>query len=122
VLLSSHLLDEVERTCDEVAILAEGRLIAHESIAELARREAPLEIVCDDPTLALATLCGRADVAHAARLEHDRLAVTLAHDARVGEVVRALVLAGVGVERVERARHTLEDRFLALTSTIGDAR
>ena len=44
VLLSSHLLDEVERTCDEVAILAEGRLIAHESMAELAARETPLEI------------------------------------------------------------------------------
>jgi ABC-2 type transport system ATP-binding protein len=122
VLLSSHLLDEVERTCDEVAILAEGRLIAHESIAELARREAPLEIACDDVALALATLCGRGDVTAAERLDGDRLAVMLAKDGSVGAVVRALVLAGIDVERVERTRHSLEDRFLALTSTTGDAR
>jgi ABC-type multidrug transport system ATPase subunit len=122
VLLSSHLLDEVERTCDEVAILAEGRLIAHESIAELARREAPLEIVCDDVELALATLRARPEVAIAERLGDDRLAVTLADDGTAGQIVRALVHAGIEIERVERTRHSLENRFLALTSTIGDAR
>jgi ABC-2 type transport system ATP-binding protein len=122
VLLSSHQLDEVERTCDEVAILAEGRLIAHESLAELARRETPLEIACDDVALALATLCAQADVTFAERLGDDRLAVTLAEDGTVGQIVRALVHAGIEIERVERTRHTLEDRFLALTSTIGDTR
>ena len=119
VLLSSHLLDEVERTCDQVAILSEGRLIAHESMAELATREMPLEIACDDVTRALATLSGRADVAFAERRGSDRVAVTLAGAGSAAAIVRALVLADIEIERVERTRETLEDRFLALTSTIG---
>ena len=58
----------------------------------------------------------------AERLGDDRLAITLAEDGTAGQIVRALVHAGIEIERVERTRHTLEDRFLALTSTIGDAR
>jgi ABC-2 type transport system ATP-binding protein len=119
VLLSSHLLDEVERTCDEVAILAAGRVIAHESMAELAGREAPLQIACDDVPLALATVAALGDVRSAERLGDTRLGVSLVDDGSVGEVVRALVLAGIAIDRVERSRHTLEDRFLALTTTNG---
>ncbi len=119
VLLSSHLLDEVERTCDEVAIMAEGRLIARESLADLARPSAAIEIACDDPSLALSTLSGRRDVMAADALDGSRLSVTLTADGAVADLVRALVLAGVAVARVEPVRHTLEDRFLALTSTPG---
>ncbi|MEO9174872.1 MAG: ATP-binding cassette domain-containing protein [Gaiellales bacterium] len=122
VLVSSHLLDEVERTCDQVAIMAGGRLIAQESIADLASREAPVEIVCDDPFLALATLSGSSDVTVADRLDDTRLAVTLSEHGSIAAVVRSLVLAGIEIDGVERARHTLEDRFLALTSTTGDPR
>jgi ABC-2 type transport system ATP-binding protein len=38
VLLSSHDLDEVERLCDRVAIIRDGRLVAIEHVAELTRR------------------------------------------------------------------------------------
>jgi ABC-2 type transport system ATP-binding protein len=57
VLLSSHELDEVERVCDRVAIVREGRLVAVERIRELlgkARRSASVELA--DPTALAAEL------------------------------------------------------------------
>ena len=50
VFLSSHLLDEVEKTCDAVAMIDQGRLIAQGPIAELlSGARAELVIDCDDP-------------------------------------------------------------------------
>jgi len=69
VLLSSHELDEVERVCDRVGIVRDGRLIAVERIDDLlgkARRTATLEL--SDPSDLVADLRGLSGVAdlHAA--------------------------------------------------------
>ena len=69
VFLSSHLLDEVEKTCDAAAIIDRGRLIAQGPIAELLlggeRRE--LDVGCDDSHAALDLLDGHPSVARGAR-------------------------------------------------------
>ena len=39
VLLSSHLMTEVEQICDRVGVISRGRLVAEGTVAELARRE-----------------------------------------------------------------------------------
>ena len=50
VMLSSHLLDEVERTCDAVAIVDRGRIVRQGPISELlAGSSLELEIGCSDP-------------------------------------------------------------------------
>jgi ABC-2 type transport system ATP-binding protein len=121
VLLSSHQLDEIERTCDTVAILDAGRIVTQGPIAAIAGTEPLLEIGCDDAGRALAALAGLAAVGSAEPLGDTAVRVTLTASADASGVVRALVLAGVGVDRVEPARQSLEERFLALTSALGDS-
>src|SRR5579872_7382750 len=57
VVLSSHLLDEVERTCDAVAIVDRGRVIRQGPISELlAGASVEVEVQCSEPDRARALL------------------------------------------------------------------
>jgi ABC-2 type transport system ATP-binding protein len=112
VLLSSHLLAEVEQVCDRVGVLQHGRLIAQGTIAELrgqgklVLRAAP----ADRARAVLAGLLGADSVA----LEDGvfRLAVD---QARAGEINRRLVLENVDVTELRVAERSLEDVFMQLT-------
>ena len=66
VFLSSHLLDEVEKTCDAAAVIDRGRIVAQGPIAELVQDEHnELDIGCDDRHAALDLLDGHPAVAAA---------------------------------------------------------
>jgi ABC-2 type transport system ATP-binding protein len=126
VFLSSHLLAEVERICDRVAIVDHGRLIAEGTLDELRSGGDKLLVVgCDDADRALALLDGNPAVA-AASLADGELRVTLvevADDegrASAAAVNRTLVEAGVAVHRLEPVEATLEQRFLEITSRLGE--
>jgi ABC-2 type transport system ATP-binding protein len=119
VFLSSHLLDEVERTCDMVAIVDQGRIVRQGTIAEIADGDGrALAIQCDDHAAAMAVLAQRRDVESTGERD-GALRVVLAAGADPAELNRALVIAGIGVRRLEPARISLEDRFLELTSSPG---
>jgi ABC-2 type transport system ATP-binding protein len=118
VFLSSHLLDEVEKACDAAAIIDGGRIVRSGPIAELTRSQhADLVIGCDDPQRALELLSGAPGVL-AARLSADVLRLRLRGFGDGAELNRRLVLAGIGVSRLEPAHETLEQRFLEITSRL----
>jgi ABC-2 type transport system ATP-binding protein len=119
VFLSSHLLDEVEKTCEAAAVIDSGRLIASGSIASLvAGGERELDIGCDDPRLALDVLDGFASIVSAHELP-DGVRVTLAPEGSAAAVNAELVGAGVAVFRLQPVRESLEHRFLEMTSRVG---
>lgn len=119
VFLSSHLLDEVEKTCDAAAVIDSGRLIASGSIASLvAGGERELDIGCDDPHLALDLLDGHPSVISAHEVP-DGVRVTLAAESDAAAVNAELVRAGVAVFRLAPVRESLEHRFLEMTSRVG---
>ena len=121
VFISSHLLDEVEKTCDAAAIVDRGKVIVQGPIAELAqgggvRNELILSV--DDVELALTTL-GASELVGDARRSDEGLRVELVGDPQTASEVNAtLVRAGVGVMRLEPVRHSLEQRFLEVTSRL----
>jgi ABC-2 type transport system ATP-binding protein len=122
VFISSHLLDEVEKICDAAAIVDRGKVIAQGPIAELTRggdgARNELIVGVDDVELALATLTASELVREAHRSD-EGLRVELAGDPRTASAVNAtLVRAGVGVMRLEPVRHSLEQRFLEVTSRL----
>jgi ABC-2 type transport system ATP-binding protein len=126
VFLSSHLLAEVERICDRVAIVDQGRLIAEGTLDELRSGGDKLLVVgCDDPARALALITGSPAVT-AARVENGVLHLTLVEVDDDGgrssavAVNRALVAAGLAVYRLEPVAATLEQRFLEITSRLGE--
>jgi ABC-type multidrug transport system ATPase subunit len=121
VFLSSHLLDEVEKTCDAVAIVDKGRVITQGPIAELARGTGGVEVILgvDDVELALTTLQAEPLVAQAQRSDEGLRIILEGTADTVAEINARLVAAGVGVRRLEPVRHTLEERFLEITTALG---
>jgi ABC-2 type transport system ATP-binding protein len=125
VLLSSHLLDEVERICDQVAIVDRGHVVMQGSIAELAAGgERTILVATGDDERALAILSEHRAIACAAA-EPDGIRVTLHPDveaeAASDDIGRRLVLAGLAIRRFEPARASLEQRFLEITSRLEEA-
>ena len=123
VLLSSHLLDEVEKVADYVAIVDRGQVVLQGSIADLrAESEQTILVSTNDEAGALAVLVLDAVVCAAERTQEGIL-VTLRRGldpaAATGEVTRRLVEAGVDVRRVEPVQTSLEQRFLAITTRLG---
>jgi ABC-2 type transport system ATP-binding protein len=125
VLLSSHLLDEVEKTCDLAAIVDLGRVVAQGTIHELVRGgPRAIDIVCHNPIDAARLLAAMPGVTRAADHEGS-LRVTLGPDAPVDrEIVTALLRRlldhGVAVEKVAPVAVSLEDRFLTMTTRLED--
>jgi ABC-2 type transport system ATP-binding protein len=125
VLLSSHLLDEVEKTCDLVAIVDEGRVVAQGTIGEITRGgQRAIDIVAHSPVEAATLLASVPGVLRATDHEGG-LRVTLSPEAPVDrEIVTALLRRlldnGVDVERVAPVRSSLEDRFLTMTTRLED--
>jgi ABC-2 type transport system ATP-binding protein len=122
VLFSTHVLADVERICDRVAILNHGRLVVEGPLAELLDRYAlPVYRIEPEPGqgVALEVLADRlrtADWVTGVGIEHGILTLAVADPARAAhEVLPAVAAAGVGVISVARARPTLEDVFLRLT-------
>jgi ABC-2 type transport system ATP-binding protein len=120
VFISSHLLDEVEKICDAAAIVDRGKVITQGPIAELAGGGARHELIVgvDEPERALALLESVAEVREARRSD-EGLRVVLDDGPEGAAVVNAcLVRAGVAVTRLEPVRHSLEQRFLEVTSRL----
>ena len=119
VFLSSHLLDEIEKTCDAAAIVDRGRVIAEGPIDELVRGErSELAIDVDDPWVARELLEDHHAVTNV-RVTDGELFVTLRGDDGAAAINADLVNAGVGVSRLEPVRESLEHRFLEITSRLG---
>jgi ABC-2 type transport system ATP-binding protein len=117
VFLSSHILDDVDRVCDQVAILAGGRLIVQETITRLKERYAQptfvIEVAEDAAPLA-ASLAAHSWIAsatvdgRAVRV----LARELAHAER--ELPRLALAGGYTLTRYEQVLPSLEDVFVRL--------
>ena len=125
VLLSSHLLDEVERTCDFAAIVDDGRIVAQGSIGELVGGGTrSIDFVCANPVDAARLLAAVPGVTRASDHEGS-LRVTLSPEAPVDreivtELLRRLLDHGVAVERVASVPTSLEERFLTMTTRLED--
>jgi ABC-2 type transport system ATP-binding protein len=124
VFLSSHLLDEVEKTCDAAAIVDRGKIVTQGPIAELAQggdgARHELIVGVDDVEQALATLQGSELVREAQRSD-EGLRVVLSGAPESAALVNArLVGAGIAVMRLEPVRHSLEQRFLQVTARLDE--
>jgi ABC-2 type transport system ATP-binding protein len=117
VILSSHLLGEVEQTCTHVVIMHEGRRLAAGPVAEIIGDAGALMVGTPEPEHAVAVLRAM-DGIDAAEPHPD--GVLVHHDGvPPSAVVAALVGAGVPVDRVGPSGR-LEDAFLALIAAPGN--
>jgi ABC-2 type transport system ATP-binding protein len=119
VFLSSHLLDEIERTCDDVAIVNRGAVVAQGGIgALLAEGRRGLVVQVDRPEAARAVLAPIPAIRGVELGPRHRILVDVdpIDDHAAIQVSRILVEAGVGVAGLWPQVETLEQRYLALTA------
>ena len=123
VVLSTHILTDVERVCDRVAILNFGSLVIEAPIDDLLERYA-LPVYQVDPEPGQPDAIGRLTAAlrdqpwvRELRVEHGLLRVFVRDPAVAGPALLP-ILAGTGVTLAgfERARPSLEDVFLHLVA------
>ena len=119
VMLSSHLLDEVEKTCDFVAIVDQGEIVAQGPLEEMRGDGQPRVVIGVDEPAARALLAGVPGVTEVAEQE-GLLHVSLQDLDLVPELNRRLVEAGIAVRRLEPVQASLEERFLSITSRLAD--
>ena len=116
VIVSSHLLGEVEQTCSDVVVMARGRLIAAGPVAELAGETNELTIEVTDVEAAVHAVL-RLDGAEAAILAEATIRVLPSRNSPES-VVAAITAAGIGIRSVTRGRH-LEETFLSMVGSEG---
>ena len=113
VLLSSHLLTEVQEICDRVGVISRGRLITEAPVSEL-RGGSRLLVRADPADMALAVAMRLAGD-DAVTVSGDRLEVRL-DPLRAAELTRALVRAGADVHEVRPSERSLEEVFFEMTT------
>jgi ABC-2 type transport system ATP-binding protein len=120
VVLSSHLLAEVEELCNRVAIVRAGRIVYEGEIAALKRgagTEYGLSTTDDERALAVCRAQpGVADV----QVKHGKITF-IADAAAAAQLSQALVEAGALIQSLAPQTVTLEDLFFSLTEGVGSA-
>ncbi len=132
VIISSHILPEIEVTCDRVLIINQGRVVAQGTPAELRREifghstyRIDLAGNPDQLTAALASVDATIRLTTQTDLDRDgfrRVTLTTNREEDLGEaLLRNLLANGTRVRALSRAHPTLEDVFLAATRRSWDA-
>lgn len=110
ILLSSHLLNEVEQLCTRIAVLNQGRKVFEGLLAEARQTQDWVRLRVDDFGRAVKALRGEKLVVD----ERDGQLIALAPGVGTDQVVRRLVEQGTAVYEVAREEQTLEDFYLEL--------
>lgn len=117
VLVSSHMLSEIDQMATQVGIINNGKMIFQDSIECLRQKQKPLlKVGVSDVLKANEILKGRKLKAN---LQGDFLWLSQTEPAFVSEINSILVHSGVSVYRLEEVKRTLEEIFLELTGTEG---
>jgi ABC-2 type transport system ATP-binding protein len=118
VFFSTHILSDVERVCDTVAILHEGRVVTQAPIGELKSRYGTSKLVVgvtEGADALMASFAAEPWAADVARGDNGSIEITVADLASARHAVPAMVTAaGVGLTRFESGEVSLEEVFVDL--------
>jgi ABC-2 type transport system ATP-binding protein len=116
ILISSHILAEMQQICSSVAIIKQGRLIKEAAVDELITQSGhhEMSVRVNSPDKALSLLWSQ-PWGRSAHMDADGTIITPAPDNKAGGLVQFLVQSGFGVETVKARESNLEQIFLDLT-------
>ena len=110
ILLSSHLLNEVEQLCTRITVLQQGRKVFAGSVAEVKAARGKVALKTPDFTNATRLLRERGLITATA----EERFITLAEGRTTAEIIHALVSQGIAVEGIWQHEQTVEDFYLGL--------
>lgn len=117
VFLNSHLLSEVEITCDRVAFIKHGQVLTTKPLQVLMEGEVSVTVQAHGLTPEIVQ--GLQRWSQNVRLDGDHLSLTLAGEATLPEINRYLVTAGAEVYAFQPQKVSLEDLFIQIVGTDG---
>ncbi len=117
ILLSSHLLSEVEQLCTRIAVLREGRKVFEGTLEETKRRNQWVRLRVGEFAKAASELSRLGLITD----QRDGERVALAASVETDQVVRQLVGQGIAVFEIAREADTLESFYLSLMSETRNA-
>jgi ABC-2 type transport system ATP-binding protein len=117
VFLNSHMLSEVEITCDRVAFIKFGQVLQVSPLQSLVEGELTVQIRAHGLTPEVAAGLGR--WSSQVRLDGEHISLTLSSDADLPAVNRYLVEQGVDVYALQPQHMSLEDLFIQIVGTDG---
>ena len=112
VFLNSHLLSEIEITCDEVVFIRDGEVVASRDLRTPDATE--VRVVVRARKLTRETIAGLAPWTASALLEEEQLTVTTRSQDVLPDILRHLVTAGADVYQFTPQRLSLEELFLQI--------
>ncbi len=115
VILSTHILSEVQATCDRVQIIRAGELIYNASIESLERGHEHSVRIALRAVVEADTLLALAGVDHVERLDDDRFRLFIAPEADTDLLVETAVRENWGLYELVPEQQSLEDLFIELT-------
>ena len=120
VIVSSHLLSEMEMMCDRIGIIQNGKLIDVQHISDFVQgKEKVYEVEVDDPDKAkriLKSIYPELPI----QVTENRVFLSLVREG-IPEMVKGLVRKDINIFAVREVTKTLEDRFLEVTEYKGGA-
>lgn len=116
VIMASHILDEVEKICDHVAIIKNGKLLAAGPIGAIMSNDTTLEIDAVDKTKLLSVLVNHPNVKKMLP-DKDWMECLIDENVSIGEFSRSLYEQGIIPTRFVARKRKLEEEFLQITST-----
>lgn len=124
VVLSSHVLEEVERVCDNVVALAAGQLVAQGALSDLAGDSAGIELelvdIADRPDAVDRVEALLVDAGADVRRSGATMSIGgLADDDLFDLAARSVATAGARLRRLARHRRTLDDLFTSAEAGVG---
>jgi ABC-2 type transport system ATP-binding protein len=115
ILLSSHLLAEVQQVCTRVAMISGGRIVYEGQLDELARRAGQRYRLEPTELERAAIACRSVPALSDVRVEDGRVSFRVEDDGALVALTRALAEHGIGVRALVRESDSLERRFFELT-------
>ena len=114
IFLSSHLLSEIEQLCSDVAVMSEGKLVAHGSLDDLrSQAETRLVLDVDNTAQALAVLASH-NIVDPVVVDHT-ITATVPPSIDQAAINQALVAEGIRVNKLVVEQPSLEEYFVGLT-------
>jgi ABC-2 type transport system ATP-binding protein len=113
IFVSSHLLSEIESTCDFIGIISKGKLLFQGKIDDLKNAQAGKMIYSIEPSnldLATAQMDGLTFSTY-----DNKISVEVENKEEIAQLIRKIVSNGVDLYSVQRKENNLEDLFLELT-------
>lgn len=113
LLMASHILGEVEKTCTHTLVLREGKVLAYSPVEEIETDNLLFTALCNDHTELLKVVKGfRAHIN--SEIRDNKVYITLEKNTDGADLNRYLAEKGIYLSELTRIRSSLEDQFLKL--------